>query len=169
MPKRREPFFWSVAPVDEDGWVEVERISPGRNEPARVRVRPDEEGRLEVREVHLLDTGAPITTARLRAFNLATLEMMIEASTILGSSPGRRRALRAPKGRGYGDAFYERVADSYRRALGRGARPVIAIAEEAGVPRSTASRWVKEARRRDKLGEAKPGKAGEKLEEADDG
>jgi hypothetical protein len=69
--------------------------------------------------------------------------------------------LSAPRGRGYGDEFYERVATSYRDALRRGERPVEALRLEANVPRSTAARWVKEARRRGLLGQAPaPGKAG---------
>ena len=70
-------------------------------------------------------------------------------------------ALRAP-GRSYPDDFYERVAAEYRNAFRRGARPVAAIAVAAQVPRSTAARWVKEARRRELLGAAAaPGKAGD--------
>jgi hypothetical protein len=70
--------------------------------------------------------------------------------------------LSVPAGRGYPDDFYERVADAYRAAFRRGVRPVNAIATEANVPRSTAGRWVKEARRRGLLGQAPaPGKAGE--------
>jgi hypothetical protein len=79
-----------------------------------------------------------------------------ESARIVGLSP--------PRGRGYPDDFYERVADAYRNALRResGRRPVVAIATEANVPRSTAARWVKEARRRGLLGQAPaPGKAGE--------
>jgi hypothetical protein len=70
--------------------------------------------------------------------------------------------LTPPSGRGYPDEFYERVAATYRDALRRGGRPVAAVAAEANVPRSTAARWVKEARRRDRLGAAPAtGKAGE--------
>jgi hypothetical protein len=70
--------------------------------------------------------------------------------------------LSPPRGRGYGDEFYERVATAYRDALRRGERPVEALRLQANVPRSTAARWVKEARRRGLLGEAPaPGKAGE--------
>lgn len=70
--------------------------------------------------------------------------------------------LSPPKSRGYPDEFYERVRDTYRDAFRRDVRPVAAVATEAGVPRSTAARWVKEARRRGLLGPAPAtGKAGE--------
>jgi hypothetical protein len=72
-----------------------------------------------------------------------------------------RRKLAPPRGRGYPDDFYVRVAETYREALRQQDRPVKAIAESADVPRSTAGRWVKEARRRGLLGEAQPGKAGD--------
>jgi transposase-like protein len=131
----------------------------------------DEAGRLEIHELHLLDNGQPITAERLRAFNLGTIGQMINGAALLSERIGAQsrpsRTLKAPASRGYDDAFYQRVADAYRAALARGPKPVAAIAAEAGVPRSTAGRWVKEARRRTGpdgrplLGAAKPGKAGE--------
>jgi len=67
-----------------------------------------------------------------------------------------------PAGRGYPDSFYGEVAKTYRAAMrSDNHAPVVAVAESAGVPRSTAGRWVKEARRRGLLGEAQPGKAGD--------
>ena len=73
------------------------------------------------------------------------------------------RGLGRPARRGYQDDFYERVVRVYRDAKHRGDhRPVMAVAAEAGVPRTTAARWVKEARRRKLLGPAPaPGKGGE--------
>lgn len=65
--------------------------------------------------------------------------------------------------RGYDDSFYEHVADVYRSALRRAdVAPVMAVASNWNVPRSTAARWVKEARRRGTLGPAPaPGQKGE--------
>jgi hypothetical protein len=152
---------------DADGWWDVERFAlDGSRDHARVRMQPDEHGRLEIHELHLLDNGQPITADRLRAYNLGTIGRMIDASALINeqsNQPKRRRSLRAPTSRGYDDAFYERVADAYRAALARGARPVAAIAAEAGVPRSTAARGVNVARRRPgvSLGAGTPGKAGE--------
>jgi hypothetical protein len=154
---------------DADGWWSVERIRlDNQRDHARVRMQPDHAGRLEVHELHLLDNGQPITAERLRAFNLGTIGQMIDASVLISEQleelPKRRRALETPTSRGYDDAFYERVAGAYRAALARGDRkPVAAIAAEAGVPRSTAARWVKEARKRPgvSLGPGSPGKAGE--------
>lgn len=69
--------------------------------------------------------------------------------------------LSVPDGRGYSDAFYEQVADVYRRAFRQDRPPVEAVRSEANVPRSTAARWVKEARRRGLLAPAPaPGKKG---------
>jgi hypothetical protein len=87
--------------------------------------------------------------------------LRLRGSEAARTSPGTE--LSPPSGRGYPDDFYERVANAYRNALRRGLRPVAAIAAEANVPRSTAARWVKEARRRPGLlGPAPaPGKAGE--------
>ena len=130
-------------------------------------MQPDEDGRLEVHELHLLDNGEPLTAERLRAYNLATIGWMIDATVLIkeqaGERPRRHRKLQPPTSRGYDDAFYERVTHTYRAALAEGKRPITAIAAEAGVPRSTAARWVKEARRRPgvSLGAATPGRAGE--------
>jgi len=125
----------------------------------------DDDGRLEVRELHFLDNGERITPQRLRALTIGTIAQMVEAGAMLSNEatkrPQRRQPLKPPPGRGYPDGFYERVADAYRNALWRGDRPVSAVASEANVPRSTAARWVKESRRRGKLGAAPArGKAG---------
>jgi hypothetical protein len=83
------------------------------------------------------------------------------APTVTIGEPVAPPRLKPPAGRGYPDEFYERVAGAYRDAIRQGSRPIVTIANEAGVPRSTAARWVKEARRRDKLEDAPaPGKAG---------
>lgn len=80
---------------------------------------------------------------------------------VRGQKPSAK--LSAPGQRGYPDDFYDRVADVYRDSFrGNSRRPVVDVANEAGVPRSTAARWVKEARRRGLLGPAPaPGKKGE--------
>jgi hypothetical protein len=167
--KRRDTLSYAIdVEPDAEGWWSVERIAfDGTRDHARVRMEPDHAGRLEVRELHLLDNGEPITAQRLRAYSLGTVAQMIGAIVRIdearGQQPKRRRALKPPASRGYDDAFYERVAFAYRAALAQQEKPVAAIAAEAGVPRSTAARWVKEARRRPgvSLGPASPGKAGE--------
>jgi hypothetical protein len=152
-------WAWDPRP-DADGWIDLERVWHPQGlerEHIRVRVVPDETGRLGLRELHFLDIGEPITAKRLRALRLGALELMV---TMPVESSGASK-LKPPAGRGYPDEFYERVAAAYRVAAARTGRPVRAIAAEAGVPRSTAARWVKEARRRGKLGAAPAvGKAG---------
>jgi hypothetical protein len=108
----------------------------------------------ERREGNVLPTWAAQIQDFLRDFRLPTFR---EAE----ATPGPPANLTAPDRRGYPDDFYERVAQTYRDALRRGGRPVAAVMTEAGVPRSTAARWVKEARRRGLLGDAPAqGKAG---------
>ena len=140
--------------------------------------------------MHLLDTGGPVTAERLRGVTLAGFERMLNVAAVrealtaaldrpasldaeaaaaafqpvtraIESAPivirEQGEPLRAPGSRGYPDDFYRRVAASYNRAS---RRPVVAVATEAGVPRTTAARWVKEARRRGLLDAASgPGKA----------
>jgi len=153
---------YSVNPVaDAEGWMDVEGIDmlTGAKERARLRVQPDQDGRLEIRELHLLDVGQAITPGRLRSLNIGFLGQMIAASALLTDQTAKPPKLSPSGQRGYGDDFYKAVAANYQAAIVGRRRPVLAIAESAGVPRSTAARWVKEARRRGFLGETSPGKA----------
>jgi hypothetical protein len=59
------------------------------------------------------------------------------------------------------DDWLERVAEVYRTALQNGLPATDAVATAFPISRSTAGRWVMEARRRGLLGEAIPGRAGE--------
>src|SRR5215831_19175864 len=134
-----ELVFQTDARPDADGWLELQMRRGARVvERARVRLVRDAEGRHEVRELHLLDVGKPITPERLRAFRLGELGAMVDARAALdesgGRQPRRTRPLKPPTGGGYGDEFYEQVATSYRaaNATGARARPVMTIAQEAG-------------------------------------
>ena len=60
-----------------------------------------------------------------------------------------------------GDDHYERVAEIYREALQLGYAPTKWVGVRFGKPRSTAARWVMEARERGKLGKAVGTRAGE--------
>ena len=200
MPRRQgsDETQWHTKAGD-GGWIAIE----GGGERVAVRVEPDTTGRYRVRELHLRDTGEPVTAERLRAVRVAALEQLlnlpqeraeidkrfdrrpsvdveaavaqfgeipqailgalsVKAQVEISSSGTVEPTLKAPGQRGYSDDFYEQVAETYRNAIrSKRGRPVMAIAAEAGVPRSTAARWVKEARRRHKLGAAPAtGKAG---------
>jgi hypothetical protein len=89
-----------------------------------------------------------------RVYEKSGVSLMRRAAT--GALPATRPS------RGYADTFYEQVGDVYRAALRHGRAPVIAVADKWNVPRSTAARWVKEARKRKTLGPAPaPGQKGE--------
>jgi hypothetical protein len=66
---------------------------------------------------------------------------------------------RPPDGR-LTDDFLRQVARSYDAALRRGARPAIALADEADVPAQTIRRWVYLARKRGIMPPGRQGKAG---------
>ena len=165
--ERRQAALYSVGLLDDDGWCPVEKVAldGGPGEHARVRVQTDDAGRLEIRELHLLDNGTGITAARLRAFNFGTVEQMIGAALVAeqsGEQSKRRRKLKKPASRGYSDAFYEQVAAAYMAAP---KKQVAAIAAEADVPPTTAARWVKQARKKGKLPAAPgQGKGGVRIE-----
>jgi hypothetical protein len=62
--------------------------------------------------------------------------------------------------RGRPDDFYRDIARAYAELAQSSPRPASVLAEENGVPVTTAHRWVKEARRRGFLPAGRPGKAG---------
>ncbi|GAA2600102.1 hypothetical protein GCM10010399_33620 [Dactylosporangium fulvum] len=62
--------------------------------------------------------------------------------------------------RGRPDVFYREVADVYLNFAQASPRPACDLADQHGVPVSTAHRWVKEARRRGFLPPGRPGKSG---------
>ena len=66
--------------------------------------------------------------------------------------------LKRPAGRNLDDAFYGRVAATYRSAVQQGLRPRPAISRAAGVSGDVAGRWIREARRREYLPPTKPGR-----------
>lgn len=65
------------------------------------------------------------------------------------------------RGKRLSDELLAEVADVYRGALSRGLAPTDAVAAKFPTSRSTAGRWVMEARRRGLLGPAVRGRAGE--------
>jgi hypothetical protein len=77
---------------------------------------------------------------------------------------------RAPRRRGpLRDEDLRHVAQVYRAAIARGQPPTRSVAEDCGVARSTAGRWVAEARRRGVLGPAKARQPGEVSDEQNGG
>jgi hypothetical protein len=79
------------------------------------------------------------------------------------------RALARPEpGKRLSDEWLERVAEVYRDALSHDLPPTDTVANELHCSRSTAGRWVMEARERGKLGKAIPGVAGERPEQKEE-
>jgi hypothetical protein len=67
---------------------------------------------------------------------------------------------RAQAGGGPSDEDLRAVADVYQLAFVTGGAPAKTVMQRLGLPRSTASRWIKMARERGLLGPATPRKAG---------
>jgi hypothetical protein len=151
----------------------------------RVRFRRGEDGHLAITDVHV--HGAGITPGMLRGIPLARIEAEVslgvngfyvadqDFSATLGESlaelpEGWAAALRSrqaaerprlsrPTG-AFPEDFYARVADAYAEYASRTKAPAKALADEAGVPVTTAHRWVREARRLGCLPPGRKGKAG---------
>jgi hypothetical protein len=67
---------------------------------------------------------------------------------------------RAQAGGGPSDSDLRAVADVYQLAYVTGGAPTKTVTQRLGLPRSTASRWIRMARERGLLGPATPRKAG---------
>lgn len=75
-----------------------------------------------------------------------------------GARPMPRPRVRVPQGRDYGDDFYAEVAAVYQALLAMGEPPATTIAQDTGVPITTANRWIRECRLRDLLPPARRGR-----------
>jgi hypothetical protein len=135
---------WSVTMTTQGCELEVvldgkRAADAAHGELLEVRIRPAAD-RLEPHVLRRLMPQAPLYLNLARAF--------------MQSPDDAREALRALREvgatrRGLGDDFYRRIARDYTTLVGQGERhPVKALAELHHVVISTASRWVKEARRR---------------------
>ncbi|WP_238012527.1 hypothetical protein KZZ52_58640 [Dactylosporangium sp. AC04546] len=82
-------------------------------------------------------------------------EMVEPALAVARAAPSA-----AGRMRGRPDVFYREVADVYLTFAQASPRPACDLADQHGVPVSTAHRWVKEARRRGFLPPGRPGKSG---------
>lgn len=139
-------------------WVEDDRLD------VYVRLAPAADGRLRVSSLHV---EGPVTAGLLRLIPIGRIEAAANASFHHAVAPAASRVdpripddLRRADGRGRPDSFYESVAEIYRQLSATTAQPVAVLAEANQVPRTTAHRWVKEARRRRMLPPGRPGKAG---------
>ena len=155
MPARLVPH--------DDGWFEW-ADDPPTAVPVYVRLDEHDDGRLYVVALHV---EGIVSAEVLRAIPVGRIEALANArrhpqpaardwppearlpDRLLQEDPRRRP-----------DEFYATVAAAYRHLATATHRPVVELATANEVPRTTAHRWVKEARRRGLLAPGRPGKAG---------
>lgn len=169
------------------GWYEW-RQDPPLPAPVLVRIDVVPDGRLVL--VGLRIDGGPtaellrsIPVGRIEA--AANAQLTVVDDTIVPSGPIPQRPAggqpprpsphgwettdpalareRPPVTRGrrrHPDGFYREVARAYHDLALGSSRPAAELAEANGVPRTTAHRWIKEARRRGYLPPGRPGKTG---------
>lgn len=129
-----------------------------------VNLRVEERGgRFVITDLRL--QGDNITSATLRTLPVGRWEAQANAyggylqRVRTDRSPADDRPpLTRPSG-SEPDAFYQGVAAAYREYVVQTTAVGVRIAEEAGVPVTTAHRWIREARRRGYLPAGKQGKA----------
>jgi hypothetical protein len=151
----------------------VVAVDPDERWLAKVKLEPFDSGsdgflRLRVREVTVTALGAEaIDSTMWRAVPLGRIENLANEpdnrkllldhlheeipEQVLGRPRRTRLPIKLPAHpqRGdYGDKFYDRVAVAYRFFVAHDKKPAKEIAADAGVPLSTATRWIREARRR---------------------
>jgi hypothetical protein len=86
----------------------------------------------------------------------------LRPAVLSGDVEGFEQAVHRPqRGKRLEDAFLEQVAQVYRDAITRGVPPTDEVAKVMRAARSTAGRYVVEARRRKVLGPTTAGRAGE--------
>jgi hypothetical protein len=117
----------------ETGWA-------GEDAPLEIRLAPSGKGK-ESFEPWRLMPKLPLYLAYARA-SLAHRDGDIRSALKALREAGTSR-------RGLSDDFYSQTAESYKAIVAEGEKyPIKALAEEHFVDISTASRWIKEARRR---------------------
>ena len=155
MPPRLVPH--------DDGWHEWVDDPPVAV-PVYVQLDQHGDGRLHVIALHV---EGVLSAEVLRGIPVGRIEAL--ANALLhphAADQGWRAEARLPERLvdettwRRSDDFYAAVASTYRHLVAASARPVAEIAEANDVPRTTAHRWVKEARRRGMLAPGRPGKAG---------
>ena len=126
--------------------------------------------------IHRREDGPPVTTEGIRDIPLAAFLRLAVESNIMRVGPTIRDgntssweltwaspltlSERAKGGGGPSDEDLRTVAAAYQVAYATGQAPTKAVVERLGLPRSTASRWVRMARERGLRGPATPRKAG---------
>lgn len=147
----------------DDGWHEWVD-DPPLVVPVYVQLDEQDDGRFHVVAMHV---EGVLSAEVLRAIPVGRIEALANALHHPHSAEQGWRAdarlpddlIEEPTWR-RSDGFYAAVASTYRHLVSATPRPVVELAEANGVPRTTAHRWVKEARRRGMLAPGRPGKAG---------
>lgn len=151
-----------LTPADDDWWTWADEAVGGPR--VDVRLGTADDGRLHV---HALHVEGPVTAELLRSIPIGRIEALANAllhpqAADLGWRRDARlpRRLRHASGHRRPDEFYVAVAAAYRHLVAVSSQPVADLADANEVPRTTAARWVKEARRRGLLAPGRAGKAG---------
>jgi hypothetical protein len=169
---------WVTTP-GPGGLVRIAWVEGDKQRVAIVRVEQTGEDRLRIAELHLREpTPVGLRELRLGAIErlvnsteirAAVFERMDdEAPDVFGAFAGitvtgkaRLEArvtirtsgvvLERPTGRKLGDDFYREVLRAYDEATRKGLPVMRTLVEASGAPRNTVARWLKEARRRERL------------------
>lgn len=150
MTKKRAPEGWiTIGQADGAGWHQVRWDEDGH---ARVRVDKDN----RVTDVWVSEP----TAEKLRRVPLNRIQLAVkDYGEMIGDNiTDPRYRLRRPKGRKIHATFYRNVATAYRDAVRRGLQPRKTIVADTGASDATVARWIGEARKREYLPPAEPGK-----------
>ncbi|MEW2444692.1 hypothetical protein [Micromonospora marina] len=109
--------------------------------------------------------GREVFPAEIGAMDRALDDYLAKSEKVVrrGGGSSSRRKPREPLSRPDGtnpDEFSRRVAEAYSDVVLTTPAPAVVLAEEAGVPVGTVHRWIREARQRGHLPQARKGRAG---------
>jgi hypothetical protein len=153
-----------LQPLNDDWyeWVDESHHS------VRVKLGQADDGRLHVSAIQIEGNDLPISALTLRGVPVGRIEAHANAHLLPDQLPVEPQPMDATitpelftlEDRSRPDDFYAEVAAIYRNLVSHTKQPVVHIALANNVPKSTAHRWVKEARNRGHLPPGRPGKAG---------
>jgi hypothetical protein len=163
--------WWRRGGRESTAWIRFEEV------PRRGRKAADARPQWRVAELRVKLNGTD--AEQLREIPLHRIELSFNALPISATLPqwinddvpgdlegairelyeqGPRKKLKRPAQRKLDDGFFRDVAFTYREAATRGLNPGMTIAEDAGVPHSTAARWIATARDKGYLPKTRQGR-----------
>lgn len=157
------PRAFTIVPRDKSRPLLDVEVENGKAVCVALRRRP---GGAPLKTISVRQPVDAFVRAAVYAAAIERTDRTVEGEAVWAPAHGRLRREqfkdRARRGVRLGDDFLRDVAQVYREETDRGQPPTQGVADRLHGSRASAGRWVMEARRRGFLGDALPGRAGER-------